>query len=367
MSSPNPTKVLILCAHRRGRSPSQRYRFEQYLDHLNNFGFEFEFSPLLNAEDDVLFYATGGFLRKVWILLKTVWIRVMDIRRFASFHIIFIQREAHFLGTSFFEKRAFRSGAHVIFDFDDSIWLADTSPGNLKWQWVKRPSKFFSNLRYAHTVLAGNAYLYEKALPYNTSCRIVPTTINTQWHIPKHELRHGDRICIGWSGSLSTVKHFELLLPVLKKLRALHGHTICIRVISDKPYTCQGLDIDSQIWSEDKEVNMLNSFDIGIMPLEDNAWSKGKCGLKALSYMACEVPVVLSPVGVNSTLIEHGHTGFLAETEEEWMHYLDLLIQDKSQRLKLGKAGRAFVEKNYSVERYKAVYLEVFKHAQSAR
>ncbi|MEO6305231.1 MAG: glycosyl transferase family 1, partial [Bacteroidia bacterium] len=134
--------VLILCAHRPKRSPSQRYRFEQYLPFLEENGFKFKFSYLLNEKDDELFYSKGNFLAKVFILIKSFFIRLKDVFQFKKYDIIFIQREASFLGTSFFEKRVFRSGAYVIFDFDDSIWLADTSPGNKKWEWIKKPDKF---------------------------------------------------------------------------------------------------------------------------------------------------------------------------------------------------------------------------------
>ena len=138
--------VLILCAHRPRRSPSQRYRFEQYLPFLEEHGFRFTWSYLLDEEDDKLFYSHGSFINKALILLKTLRIRRKDVKRFSNYDIIFIQREASFLGSSRIEKEARASGAKVIFDFDDSIWLADTSPGNRKWQWIKKPSKFFANV-----------------------------------------------------------------------------------------------------------------------------------------------------------------------------------------------------------------------------
>src|SRR5688572_16831378 len=109
--------VLILCDHRPKRSPSQRYRFEQYLPFLETQGFQFTWSYLLDEKDDRVFYAKGRFIQKVLILLKSLFIRYKDVKRFKQYDIIFIQREASFLGTSYFEKRAYKSGAHVIFDF----------------------------------------------------------------------------------------------------------------------------------------------------------------------------------------------------------------------------------------------------------
>ncbi|MBL7901862.1 MAG: glycosyltransferase family 4 protein [Bacteroidia bacterium] len=360
-------KVLILCAHRPGRSPSQRYRFEQYLGFLETQGFDFTFSYLLNEKDDALFYARGKLLSKLFILLKCSWIRLKDVARYKSFDFIFIQREAHFLGTSFFEKKAFHSGAKVIFDFDDSIWLADTSPGNQKWEWIKSPKKFYTNIKHAHVVFAGNTYLLQEALKVNPKAILVPTTIDTQLHIPKHELRHKETVCIGWSGSLSTLKHFELLMPVLKRVKEKYRDKVRFKLMGEKNYTHTELSIESVAWTENREVDELNSFDIGLMPLKDDAWARGKCGLKGLSYMACEVPVVMSAVGVNTQIIRHGENGYLAKNEEEWLQALSLLIEDKSLRLKLGKAARETVEQHYSVERFKKTYLQAFQHADTSR
>jgi glycosyltransferase involved in cell wall biosynthesis len=354
-------KVILICAHRPKRSPSQRYRFEQYLSFLTAQGFEFTFSYLLSAKDDELFYLKGNTVAKVYILLKSIWIRVREAMRLKDFDIVFIQREAIFLGTSFFEKRAARSGAKVIFDFDDSIWLADTSPGNKKWEFIKKPTKFFENLRYADTVIAGNAYLANKALAYNKNVIVIPTTIDTDFHFPKPELRNKETLVIGWSGSISTVKHFDLLVPLLLKLKNRYADKISFKLIGDKTYKNPLLEVDAFTWTEETEVDQLNSFDIGLMPLPEDDWAEGKCGLKGLSYMACGVATVMSAVSVNKEIIEHGKNGFLAHNESEWLDFLSLLIENKTLREELGKAGRDTVLRRYSVIANRENYLRVFK------
>src|SRR5262249_49952943 len=155
-------------------------------------------------KDDLVFYSEGAFLPKVFILFKSVLIRLRDCFRFKNYDIVFVQREASFFGTAFFEKRARKSGAYLVFDFDDSIWLADTSPGNKKWEFVKKPEKFFKAVGYANCVIAGNSYLAGKALAINKNTQIIPTTIDTSIHIPKPELRNKETLIIGWSGSIST-------------------------------------------------------------------------------------------------------------------------------------------------------------------
>ncbi|MBL7919605.1 MAG: glycosyltransferase [Bacteroidia bacterium] len=359
--------VLILCAHRPKRSPSQRYRFEQYLPFLEENGFKFTYSYLLNEKDDLVFYSKGNTFSKALILLKTFFIRLKDSFQFKKYNIIFIQREASFLGTSYFEKKAFHSGAYVIFDFDDSIWLADTSPANKKWEWIKRPEKFYKNISYAHCVIAGNAYLAEKARPYNKNIVIIPTTINSTWHIPKTEHRNKKLITIGWSGSISTVKHFELLVPVLLKLQDKYPNRLKFKVIGDKYYKHTQLNVEAIEWNENTEVSELNSLDIGVMPLPNDQWANGKCGLKGLSYMACGVPAVMSAVGVNNDIIINGENGFLIKSENEWMEVLSRLIEDVELRNLTGNKGRETVIKDYCVKAHKHSYLEVFKNAQSTR
>lgn len=358
-------RVLILCAHRPKRSPSQRYRFEQYLPYLSAKGFEFTFSYLLNEEDDQTFYAKGKFPAKVFILLKSIGIRLKDWFRFKQFDIVFIQREAQFLGFSFFEKRAFYSGAKVIFDFDDSIWLADTSPGNQKWEWIKKPKKFYRSVACAHTVIAGNQYLAEKALPMNPNTVVIPTTIDTNQHRMMAHLRNSDKVVIGWSGSISTIKHFETLVPVLQKVVQQYPGQICVKVMGDPNYTCPSLPLTSIAWTENREVEELNSFDIGLMPLPDDAWANGKCGLKGLSYMACGVATIMSAVGVNKEIIQHRENGLLVSNETEWLEALCLLIENKTLRNQLGMAGRLTVEKSYSVMSQQENYLKVFRDVHS--
>ncbi len=360
-------EVLILCAHRPKRSPSQRYRFEQYLPYLEQEGFRFTFSYLLNAKEDKVFYSKGNEWRKILILLKGVLIRIKDVFRYKKYDIIFIQREALFFGTSIFERLAYRSGAYVIFDFDDSIWLADTSPGNKKWEWIKKPEKFYRNVKHAHCVIAGNAYLADKARPYNQNVVVIPTSINTDLHKPMPELREKQKLTIGWSGSISTIKHFENLLPELRQIKDRYGEQITFKVIGDPNYKNEALGIESIAWTEEDEVKQLNSLDIGLMPLPDDAWANGKCGLKGLSYMACGVATVMSAVGVNKQIIRDGENGFLIWEESEWHEKLSRLIEDKNLRFRLGMAGRNTVLEQFSVSHLRQSYLNVFKNAQPNR
>ncbi len=353
-------KVLILVAHRPNRSPSQRYRFEQYLLFLESKGYSFTWSYLISEKDDSVFYSKGNILKKIQILLNSIFIRLRDVKQFNRFDIIFIQREALFFGSSYFEKKAKQSGKKVIFDFDDAIWIQDTSPGNKKWAWLKKAEKFNESVASASIVIAGNKYLAEQALKYNKNVVVIPTTINTDFHLPKPELRGKDKIVIGWSGSISTIKHFESIIPVLLKLKDKHKSKIEFKVYGDANYFNSELNIKGKAWSSETEVDELNSFDMGIMPLPADNWTNGKCGLKALSYMACGVPAVLSSVGVNNEIIENNKNGILVSSEAEWFIALDKLIQDELLRKTMGELGRKTILEKYSVNTWREKYLEVF-------
>lgn len=358
-------KVLVISAHRLNRSPSQRYRYEQYIEFLKTKDYHFTFSFLLGEKSDSIFYAKGFSVLKAFILFNSFLIRLKDLIRFNDFDIILIQREALFVGSSFFERKAFKSKAKVIFDFDDSIWIMDTSPGNKKWEWLKNPNKTKENIQNADLVIAGNTYLADFAKQFNKNVILIPTTVDCNVHFPKPELREKETLVIGWSGSISTIKHFEMIVPVLKKLKEKYDGKISFKVIGDSTYVNSVLGITGKDWSLENEVNELNTFDIGIMPLPDDDWAKGKCGLKGLTFMACGVPTVMSAVGVNTEIIRQNENGFLVKIEKDWINSLSKLIESKELRKTIGEAGRKTVLEKYSVEVNKEKYLEAFKSLNS--
>ena len=353
-------KILFIAAHRPDRSPSQRYRFEQYFNFLQENGYQCELSFILSESDDKAFYSTGSIFQKFFITLKSFKIRIKDVRRSNQFDIIFIQREAFMTGSVFFEKQFSKSKAKTIFDFDDSIWLLDTSKANKIWQWMKSAKKTRKIIAVSDLIFAGNNYLADYANQFNENVKIIPTTINTNLFQRKSEYKDNQKICIGWSGSLTTIKHFENAIPFLVKIKQKYPDKVFFKVMGDQTYQNEELDIKGIPWSSATEVEILSSFDIGIMPLPDDQWVKGKCGLKGLSYMALEVPTIMSAVGVNPGIIDEGVNGFLANTEEEWVNKISLLIESFELRKKIGKNARKTVEKKYSTESQKDNYLKAF-------
>jgi glycosyltransferase involved in cell wall biosynthesis len=352
-------KVLIICLHRRNRSPGQRFRYEQYTQFLQENGYDFDTSVLLNENDDKAFYAKGNYFKKIIIYCKTLLIRAKDWFRMNRYDIIFIFRDALMTGSTFFERRFASSKAKVIFDFDDAIWLQNVSDANKKLAFMKNASKTGRIISISDLIFAGNQYLSDYAAQFNKNISIIPTTIDTDIYIPE-KITAKDNVCIGWSGSFSTIQHFTTAIPALKRIKDKFGTKVSFKIIGDKNYYCTELETQGDAWVAATEIEDLSQIDIGIMPLPDDDWAKGKCGLKGLQYMALEIPTLMSPVGVNTEIIQNGINGYLPHTEEDWVTALSELVENKDLREKIGKAGRQTVIDKYSVEAWKQKYLNNF-------
>lgn len=354
-------KALIATLHRPDRSPSQRFRFEQYLGYLQENGVDCNFSYLVEKEDDGRLYKKGKYFTKLALLGKFLRKRWKDTLSIDKYDVVFVQREAFIMGFTFLEKKAAKSKAKFIFDFDDSIWLQNVSDANKNLVFLKDFKKTEKLIAQADLVVAGNEYLSDYAKQFNPNVTIVPTTIDTEEYKPDYSQKNSDTVCIGWSGSVTTIQHFEHALSTYQKIKDKYGDKVKFKVIGDGNYRNESLDIQGIAWSKDGEVPELNEMDIGLMPLPNDEWAKGKCGLKGLQYMALEIPTIMSPVGVNTEIIQHGENGFLAESEDEWFEVLCQLIDDADLRKTVGKAGRKTVAEKYSVEAWKDRYLEIFK------
>ncbi|MFC2086277.1 glycosyltransferase family 4 protein [Bacteroidota bacterium] len=351
-------RILFIVPLYKGRSPSQRFRFEQYIDYFEENNYSCIISSLVTAKSDKLFYSKGKFLRKLLLLIGFIFIRLNDIRIAKKFDLVFIQREAFFLGTTFFEKQLAKR-AKIIFDFDDSIWLNNVSDANKNLNFLKKPSKTARIIKLSHMIFAGNQYLANYASQFSTNFKIIPTTIDTSYH-KKNKLQKSDQICIGWTGTSTTLEYFNIILQALKEVYKNYHKKVYFKVIVDTDYVEPDLNLISAKWKLDTEIDDLSEIDIGIMPLPDDEWAKGKCGLKGLQYMALEIPTIMSPVGVNTEIIQDGINGFLASTDEEWTDKLSLLIDSLELRKKIGAAGRKTVLEKYSFESQKDNYLKYF-------
>jgi glycosyltransferase involved in cell wall biosynthesis len=351
-------RILFICLHRPDRSPSQRFRFEQYLDFLGENGFQCKHVFLLNAQRDKVFYSQGKVFQKGLILLHSLVILIREAF-FKRYDIVFVQREAFMLGTSFFERR-FSKRSKLVFDFDDAIWRTQVGfnkSGNQSLYFLKNPSKTADIIKASHLVIAGNRFLEEYALQFNSNVEIIPTTIDTDEYAYV-EQEEKPSVCIGWSGSFSTIIYVEQMLHIYKAIKDKYGDRVYFKVIGDGTFKSSDPDIQGIPWRKETELEDLSEIDIGLMPLSDDEWTKGKCALKGLQYMALGIPTIMSPVGVNNDVVRHGENGMLASTDEEWIDAISTLVEDARLRNRMGRKGRQTVVEDYSVHANKGKYLE---------
>jgi glycosyltransferase involved in cell wall biosynthesis len=359
MSRPRGT-ILFLTPYPRGAAPSQRFRFEQYLSFLEEAGFRIVYKSFWSPHAWSILYAPRNRRYKVFWLFWGFLRRLGHVIRYGRADYIFIHREADPLGTPLFPwMLAWILRKRIIYDFDDAIWIPNASQSNRQLMHFK----YWGNARWlcrlAFTVHAGNEFLAEYARQYNSRVKVIPTTINTEaWHnkIKVHE--DNEPFVLGWTGSHSTLTYLDDLLPVLKEIQ--NELPVEIVVICDARPSWTDVRIDFIPWNKETEVEDLLRLNVGLMPLRDDPWSRGKCGFKALQYMALGIPALVSPVGVNSQIVDHGVNGFLCETPEDWKQAIRLLYHDRALLRKMGAAARPKIERAFSVRAVKPEFLKTF-------
>lgn len=330
------------------RNPSQRFRMEQWEPHLRQLGIKITFSPFEDEELNQTLYKPGMMATKAALILKALGRRASGLRTLKKFDAVYVLREAALLGPPLFEWLIGRSGVPFIFDFDDAVFERYISPSNGYLSYLKFPGKTRTVCKLAAHVMAGNEYLADYARAVNPNVTIVPTTIDINKYAMLAKAEN-DPPLIGWTGSYSTAQHLLTLAPALRRLAKRERFRLRVIGATDAVRSeLEGVDVEVLPWRAETEVEDLRPMDIGVMPLPDDRWSRGKCGLKALQCMALGVPTICSPVGVNTTIIRDGENGMLAGTDAEWIEKLSMLLRSPDLRQRLGSAGRLTVEDHYS-------------------
>jgi glycosyltransferase involved in cell wall biosynthesis len=291
----------------------------------------------------------GDPRRKTAGLLRATTRRWQTLAETQAYDVVFLHREAIPFGPAVLERMIARRKP-IVFDFDDAIWLRNENRVNPLAAWVKCPGKTRTIAKSASAVLAGNAYLAEWAQRYNRSTHVVPTTIDSDGSYSRQKAHGPTEVpIIGWSGTTSTLRYLEFLRPALNDLS--RRRRFRLRVICDgAPVHWPELQMDWRTWSSVREVEDLIPLDIGLMPQPDEEWAKGKCGAKALQYMALGIPPVASRNGVLPEILEEGRSGFLADTPGEWVERLEELLDDWKLRAAMGEQARLTVQERYSAK-----------------
>jgi len=354
-------RILFLVPYPPGRAPSQRFRFEQYLDALTAHGHQYHLVPFLSVDTWNILYKPGQAAAKALGILAGFGRRLGLLFSVPNYDFVFIHREVAPIGPPVFEWFIAKVlNKKVLYDFDDAIWLANTSEANKIVAGVKWHHKVGDICRWAHKNSCGNSYLANYARRFNANSVVNPTTIDTvHLHNQVRDQAVPGRLVIGWTGTHSTLKYLDQVVPVLAKLEA-EGLDFEFRVISNQSPVLPVRSLVYLPWRKDTEIADLLGFHVGLMPLEDDPWAKGKCAFKALQYMALGIPALVSPVGMNTEVVAHGHNGFVCATPAEWEASLRQLLADAGLRQRLGQAARLTVEQRYSVQSNASNFLALF-------
>lgn len=358
--------VLALVPYLYDTVPGQRFRLEQWATVLERRGVRFHFEPFESRALKKVMYQRGQFGAKVTAAARCTFDRIRLLARVRSepWDVIVIYRELLPVGPPVLEWLLSRGTVPIVYDFDDAIFFPNVSEANRHLAWLKWPSKTGAICRWSTHVIVGNEYLRQYASAFNDAVTVVPTTIDDEKYVADGCAALHDPPVIGWTGSLTTIKHLETITGAFRRLR--ESVKFRLKVVGATEFSVPGVDVDCVPWKADTEIEHLKEFDIGLMPLPDDEWARGKCGLKALQCMALGIPVIVSPVGVNSEIVADGRNGLLASTESEWVEKMARLLGDADLRVRFAQEGRKTIEARFSAQMQAANFLEVLMAASGA-
>ncbi len=354
-------RVLFLIPHPI-EAASGRYRVFQYLPWLRQQGIQCEVRPFMTPMFYRMLYRPGRLPQKVGLSAVALVKRLADVVRSAQADAVVVHREALPLGTALLERVIARVCPAFVFDFDDAIYLNHTSQSNGWARLLKSGKKTQTIIALSSQVVVGNQGLEAYAMRYNPRVTVIPTSVDTASYHPRSENVRCNQLVIGWIGSHTTANYLRGIEPALAAITQRYPH-VRIRVVGGGSAGLRLPGVESVGWTLDRELNELHQFDIGIMPMPDDEWARGKCGFKALLYMSVGIPVVASPVGVNRAIIREGVNGFLVADAPAWIARLSSLIEDAPLRVRLGQGGRAIVEAEYSLAVHAPRFHDVLRQA----
>ena len=327
------------------RAASSRLRSMQYQPWLESAGLEVEVAPLFSDAYVANLGKGGRGLSEIARAYARRLHTLLDVR---SFDLLWIEKEALPWLPYAIENRLLR-GAPYALDYDDAVFHRYDQHRSA---WVRSflGRKLDRLMAGAKLVVAGNDYLAQRALDAGaTSVEVIPTVVDLDRYVVAAPVQASGRVpLIVWIGSPSTAKYLEPLVGPLGELA--RRIPFQLRIVGSR-LDIPGVDVECLQWTEESEAKSIAGGDIGIMPLSDSPWERGKCGYKLIQYMAVGLPVVASPVGVNAAIVGDGISGFLARSAGEWVQRLEFLLTDEGLRRKMGAAGRTRVENEYCVQR----------------
>ncbi len=348
-------RILLLTRYSR-MGASSRLRCLQYIPYLASQGVEVV--PLSLFNDAYLDHLYKSGRRRISNVLWCYWNRVSALLSQKQYDILWIQYELFPWLPNWIERLALSARIPYVVDYDDAMFHAY----NLNTKFAVRlllKKKIEKIMRHANVVVAGNKYLAHHASQSGARrVELFPTVIDLdRYHTNMRT--SGDRLVIGWIGSPKTSKYLDIIKPALH--RFAKDREVLLSLVGAGSIQFENIKVKRSPWSEESEVQFINDFDIGIMPLCDTPWEQGKCGYKLIQYMACAKPVVASPVGANNELVRDGSNGFLAGSTQEWIQAFSTLHDNPELRSQMGRSGQKQVRDEYCLQVTGPKLLSIFE------
>lgn len=353
-------KILIICPNPIGYAPAQRLKYEQYFKRWEDNGYELTVKPFMSEKMQSVVYKKGFFFTKVIETLKSYIQRIALLPKVKNYDIVYYFLWVTPFGPPIMEWLYCKLSKSIIYDIDDLVYIKNTSN---TWyiDLLKGHSKPIYLMKKAGHVITCTPYLDQYVRKLNQNTTDISSTVDTEIRYKcVNKYSNDNPLTIGWSGSHSTIIHFLTIKNVLVKIQQKYPF-VKFKLMGGNDVKVDGLKIESKEWSEEIEISTLQTFDIGIYPLPNKEWVYGKSGLKAIQYMALGIPTIATAIGTNFRVIEDGVSGFLANTEEEWIEKLSLLIENPNLRKRLGEAARKKVENEFSLNANSGKYLSAFE------
>jgi glycosyltransferase involved in cell wall biosynthesis len=356
-------KILVICPHPVGYAPGQRLKYEQYFDTFREAGYDITVSPFMSEVFQKIVYKKGKFLQKAFWTFAGYLRRVYDLFRIRKYDVVYTFLWVVPFAPPVFEKLTRKLARKMIYDIDDLVFLNPPSSTNPLIHYLRSSKNHISLMKSADHVITCTPYLDSFVRKYNQNTTDISSTINTDLYRPKTDYSVKEKFIVGWSGSHSTSKYLHLLDDVFREL--VKTHSFKLLVMGDENFSLEGVEVEALPWKESYEVEVISRFDIGVYPLPDEEWVLGKSGLKALQYMSVGIPTVATGIGTIFRIINNSENGFLVNTNEQWKSVLSSLMDDQQLRECVGRKAADTVEKNYSINANKSVYLSILEELTS--
>ena len=362
-------RMLVLCPFPQGVAAGQRLKYEQYFDDWRAAGYDIDVSSYMDMAMWRVVYQKGNYPAKTLGVLRGHLRRLRDLFRIPDYDVVYVFMWVTPVGTTIMEWLVRQLAKRMIVDVEDNVFIQQDLPAsshpNPIVQYLKGSDKARVLITEADHVITSSPFLNDRCLSMNRrkACTYISSSIDTDRFVPTNRYANDKPVVIGWTGTFSSVVFLDLLRDTFQELA--RRTPFQLTVIGNFNYELPGVDLKVIQWTKEREVEDLQSIDIGVYPLPIDDWVLGKSGLKAIQYMAFGLPAVATAVGTTPMIIRDGENGLLVKSNDEWLAALERLVADPNLRKRLGRAARTDAVRNYSVRVIAKQYRDVLDRVWS--